>query len=485
MKELTIPEIQAEIKAGNVTALQLTDACLKQIQSFDQQGPSLNAIISVNPEAQADAAALDESYTRRGFVGPLHGIPVLLKDNINTAGLRTTAGSVCLSEHIPQHDAFIVKRLRQAGAIIIAKANLHEFAVWGETVSSLQGQTKNPYDLTRTPGGSSGGTGAGIAAGYAVAGIGTDTVNSVRSPASANCLVGLRPTLGLVSRGGLVPYSQTQDTAGPITRCVLDAAILMDVLAGYDPADGKTAWCVGNIPRSYSAGLTTKKLKGRKIGVMRNLFGIGPEHEEVNDAVERCLRELSSQGVALVDVEEEISTGRLVEDVSVHLYDLEPDLNPYLQALPPTAQAHSLKEIIASGRFHPGIGENIRKAVTLRRDSGEYTSRLAAQARLRDHLIEIMVEKKLDAFVFPHQKRLVVKIGESQVERNGVLASVTGFPSIVVPAGFSKPTATAPIGVPIGLEMLGRPWSEPTLLTIAYGLEQAAGARKPPVLLVN
>lgn len=484
MKEPTIPEIQAQFKSGELTSRRLVDACLARIKAYDQQGPTINAIITVNPAAQAEADALDARYARRSFVGPLHGIPVLLKDNINTAGLRTTAGSVCLSDHVPLSDAFLVKRLRAAGAVIIAKANLHEFAVWGETVSSLQGQTKNPYDLTRTPGGSSGGTGAGVAAGYAVAGIGTDTVNSVRSPASANCLVGVRPTIGLISRSGLVPYSQTQDTAGPITRCVIDAAILLDALAGYDPADGKTAWSAGNIPRSYSAGLTTKKLKGRRLGIMRSLFGAGPEHSEVNAAVETCLRGLVDQGVVLVEVKDEISTNRLVSEVSVHLYDLESDLNPYLQALPPTAPAHSLKEIIASGRFHPGIGDDIRKALTLRRDTGDYMERLAAQARLRDHLVEMMMEQRLDAFVFPHQKRLVVKIGESQVERNGVLGSVTGFPSIVVPAGFSAPTKTAPIGVPIGVELLGRPWSESTLLTIAFGMEQVMGIRKPPQISI-
>ena len=214
MSEQTIAKIHAAMQRGEITSRQLVETCLNRIEAYDQYGPKLNAVLRVNPRALQLATERDETLRRQGMIGPMHGIPILLKDNIETADMKTTAGSVCLKEHQPAQDAFLVRKLKDAGAIILAKVNLHEFAVWGETVSSLGGQTLNPYDLSRTPGGSSGGTGAGVAAGFGVAGIGTDTVNSVRSPASANSLVGIRPTTGLVSRSGLIPYSDSQDTAG-------------------------------------------------------------------------------------------------------------------------------------------------------------------------------------------------------------------------------------------------------------------------------
>ena len=471
------------MQRGELTCRQLAETCLNRIEAYDQYGPKLNAVLRVNPRALQLATERDEALCRQGMIGPLHGIPLLLKDNIETADMKTTAGSVCLKNNQPAQDAFLVRKLKDAGAIILAKVNLHEFAVWGETVSSLGGQTLNPYDLSRTPGGSSGGTGAGVAAGFGVAGVGTDTVNSVRSPASANNLVGIRPTTGLLSRSGLVPYSDTQDTAGPIARNVSDAALLLEVMAGYDPTDGKTAYSVGQATTGrYLEAAANPQPKGRRIGILRSLFGAGEAAVEVNAAIENCIDALRTEGAEFIELTEKLDSAALVRDVSVHLHELERDLDLYLRRLGPEAPVHSLRDVLASGRFHPGIGDNLRQAVALESQGLDYYRRLQEQERLRGTLLKIMADHRLDAFVFPHQQGLVVKVGQPQIGRNGVLASVTGFPSITVPAGFSAASATAPLGVPIGIELIGRPWTERCLLEIAAALERVRPMRLPPQL---
>lgn len=271
--ETTITEVHEAMLAGALTCRQLVEYYLQRIEAYDQQSPRLNAIILVNPNAMLEADALDAALKSGGLIGPLHGIPIILKDNVDTFDMATTAGSQSLMGFVPEEDASIVKQMRAAGGLILAKANLHEFAIWGETISSILGQTLNPYDLTRTPGGSSGGTGAAIAANFGLIGVGTDTVNSIRSPASANNLVGIRPTVGLVSRKGIVPYSLTQDTAGPICRTVSDAVALLDVIAGYDQLDDQTAWCYGRIPETYTAFLNRDGLKGKRIGLLESFLG--------------------------------------------------------------------------------------------------------------------------------------------------------------------------------------------------------------------
>ena len=474
--------LQALLKAKSLSAREIVEECLAKIAAYDLKGPCLNAIIRLNAEAVLQAGKLDRATASGKCAGVLHGIPLLVKDNIDEAGVPNTAGSVCLTGNIPQRDSFLIARLRAAGAIILGRANLHEFAIWGETVSSLQGQTLNPYDLTRSPGGSSGGTGAGVAAGYAAAGIGTDTVNSVRSPASANSLVGLRPTLGLISRTGIIPYSLTQDTAGPITTSVSDAALLLDVLAGADAADPVTAKSRGKIPRTYTAALQADGLRGKRIGVLRSFFGRETVHSAVNALLENALSAMRRAGAEILDVEEVIDADYLTSQLSVHLYDLAPDLDSYLRRMAPELPVHSLGEILASGRFHPGVGENIRQAVALERNSAAYEQRLKAQSELKASLLKTMGTKSLSALVYPHQRRPVAKVGDRQLERNGVLASVTGFPAIVVPGGFTGPELTAPLGVPVGIEFLGRPWEEETLLAIAYGFEKSCPLRKIPVL---
>lgn len=480
MEEATIGSIHEAMQRGDLTCLEVVKGYIERIEAYDKQGPKLNAIIRCNPDVEAQARALDEAFEKDGLTGPLHGIPVLLKDNVDTKDMPTTAGSKTLEHVAPDEDGWIVKRLTEAGAIILAKANLHEFAIWGETVSSILGQTLNPYDLTRTPGGSSGGTGAGIAANFGVIGIGTDTVNSVRSPASACSLVGFRPTVGLVSRSGIVPYSLTQDTAGPITRTVEDAVRTLDALVGYDAMDPITAWSVGYLPQTYTSFLKPYGLEGKRIGVMNCFFGQEPIHEPVNQVMAGALEALRQSGAELIDLKVTLDTATLTSEASVHLYDLKRDLGGYLNALGNKTPYHSIEDILASGRYDPGIEDNLKTAASLETDSEDYRKRLGERTTLQNQMMTLMAELKLDALVYPHQKRLVVPVGGSQLDRNGVLGAITGFPAVVVPAGFSEPTATAPIGVPVGIEFLARPWCEPVLIEIAYGFEQATHVRRGP-----
>jgi Asp-tRNA(Asn)/Glu-tRNA(Gln) amidotransferase A subunit family amidase len=479
--EATIDDVHAAIASGRLTCRQLVKTYLARIKAYDQNGPKLNAVICINPAVLAQADALDRFFLANGFKGPLHGIPVLLKDNIFTTDMPTTGGSLSFVGFIPPEDAFITTKLHAAGAIILAKVNLHEFAIWGETISSITGQTLNPYDLTRTPGGSSGGTGAALAANFGIVGIGTDTINSVRSPASANNLVGLRPTIGLVSRSGIIPYSLTQDTAGPMARTVRDTAKILDVIAGYDPRDPVTAWSVGNKPQIAGNFFENQNLAGTRLGIIRSLFGGKKRHQEVNTAVANCLALLEANGATLVNIDSPaFNTEHLLTEVSVHLYDLRQHLNAFLKGLGSSAPFPSLEAIVASGKFHQGIWKALEKALQLNHEDPAYNRRLILQKQLRISVLEIMASNNLDALVYPHQRSLVASIGQTQLERNGVLAATTGFPAITVPGGFSPPSADAPIGIPIGLEFLGRPWTEGKLLKLAYSLEQAAKFRRSP-----
>ena len=482
LMEITIQKVHQAMKEGKLTCRQLTEFYLERIEQYDRKGPSLKSVILVNPRAIQEAEKLDRRFAEQGdLTGPLHGIPVLLKDNVNTSDMATTAGSLSMEGFVPPEDAFIVKRLREAGALILAKTNLHEFAIWGETISSVLGQTLNPYDLTRTPGGSSGGTGAAVANNMGLIGIGTDTINSVRSPASACCLVGIRPTMGLVSRSGIVPYSLTQDTAGPICRTVEDAARTLDCLVAYDREDARTAWGFGRRPACYMDYLKPEGAKGKRLGVLKSFFGTEPVNQAVNQVMEEALKNLEACGAVLVPLEEAIDSKKLTSQVSVHLDDFKHDLNQYLKSLGEKAPVHSMEEILASKKYHPGIEENMKTAQKLSVGTPQYNAKLIRQEMLRTQILKLMADYNLDAMVYPHQQQLVCKVGGAQKERNGVLCSVTGFPSIAVPAGFAK-TPEAPIGVPVGMEIIGRPFSEPVLIEIAYGYERKAQVRRPPVL---
>src|SRR5437762_2596491 len=300
-QEATIAGIHAAFAAGQLTCTQLARLYLDRIEAYNLPGPALRAIITVNPKAMETAAEMDRSYRANpSGAGPLHCIPVILKDNFNTFDMPTTAGNISMKTSVPSADAFTVARIRKSGALILAKANLQEFARGGMSLSSLGGQVKNPYDLSRTPGGSSGGTGASIAANFAILGTGSDTGQSIRSPASANNLVGIRPTRGLVSRRGVIPNSLTQDEVGPIARTVTDAALLLDVMAGYDSADPITAFGRGHAPKSYTQLLNKDALKGARIGVMRNLFGTAERHREVNAVMEAAIARMESLGAKII-----------------------------------------------------------------------------------------------------------------------------------------------------------------------------------------
>ena len=481
--EATVASFHEALAKKEIACRDLLEFYLERINAYDKKGPCLNSIIMVNPRAAGEADKLDAEFSRTGKLsGPLHGVPVLLKDNFDTFDMQTTAGSMSLAGFVPQKDAFVVAALRRSGAIILAKTNLHEFAIWGETVSSVLGQTLNPYDLSRTPGGSSGGTGAGIAANFGLVGIGTDTINSIRSPASANSLAGIRPTLGLVSRAGIVPYSFSQDTAGPICRTVEDAVRVLDVIAGYDSADAESAWGAGMAPASYAAFLKKDGIKAKRIGILESFFGKEEKHGEVNRVVREAIEVFSQNGAETVSIAEPIDSAWLGSHVSVHLDDLKDHLNSYLSALPDHAPVHSLEEVMASGKYHQSIKANMEKAMALSTGSPEYNKKLILRLETRTLIMKLMADHKLDAIVYPHQQQLVCKAGGSQEQRNGVLCSVTGFPSIAVPAGFSALDQNAPLGVPVGMEIIGRPWSEPVLIEIAYGFEQASRFRKAPLL---
>jgi Asp-tRNA(Asn)/Glu-tRNA(Gln) amidotransferase A subunit family amidase len=399
--------------------------------------------------------------------------------------MPTTAGALTLKGAQPEKDAFSVRRLREAGALILGKTNLQEFASGGISVSSLGGQVKNPYDLTRTPGGSSGGTGAAVAANFAAAGTGSDTGGSIRSPSSAISLVGLRPTRGLISRDGIVPVSFTQDTIGPMTRNVADAARILDVMVGYDPNDPVTALSVGNIPKTYTAFLQNG-LKGARLGVLANLFGSGPEYEEVNKVMAKAIDTLKEQGAVMVRLEDAaLDTDALTAKFRLNEPEFKVALNRYLQQQGSHVPVHSLAEIIASGQYHKPTLEKFFATAQSYEDgpnSADYKDRRMRMDEIRIEVANLMARNQLDALVYPHQKCLVLPIGATfQKDRNGIIAALAGFPAIEVPAGFSMPTTNAPVGVPVGMEFLGRAWAEPELIRLAFGFEQATYLRKPPV----
>jgi amidase len=481
LDEASVRSIHDALDAGKVTCVQVVRHYLDRIEAYDDRGPGLNAIITINARALETAAQMDRLDRSTRAQRPLHCIPVVLKDNFHTADMPTTGGSVTFKTLQTPADGFVVRKLRDAGAIIIAKANLHELARAGTTVSSLGGQTRNPYDLTRTPGGSSGGTGAAIAANFGVLGTGSDTGQSIRSPSSANGLVGLRPTRGLVSRAGVMPFSMTQDEMGPITRSVEDAARMLDAIAGYDPADPITAFSAGHIPRTYTALLDRAGLKGARIGLLTDFIGGDPIHGDVNQVVEAAVARMTSLGATVVRVSIP-KLDELTRGLNLMNLEFKAAFDSYLAGLGPVAPVKTLAEFVARGEVHESMrrGLDADLAVTTGPGSPEHQRMFARRETLRQAVMNVIAANKLDAILYPHQKRLVVPIGEEQADRNGVLSNSTGFPALTFPGGFSPPTGTAPIGVPVGLELLGPEWSEPVLFRLAFAFEHAARIRKPP-----
>jgi amidase len=481
LQEASITSVHAAFAAKQLTCAQLTRLYLDRIEAYDQRGPALHAIITVNPRAMETAAEMDRRYRANpSAAGTLHCIPIILKDNFNTFDMPTTGGSVSMKSSQPSADAFTVANIRQAGALILAKANLQELARGGMSISSLGGQVLNPYDLTRTPGGSSGGTGAAIAANFAVAGTGSDTGQSIRSPASANSLVGIRPTRGLVSRGGVIPYGQTQDEVGPIARTVTDAAMLLEVMAGYDPADPITAFGYGRKPKSYTERLAKDALNGARIGVMMNLFGTADRHREVNAVMEGAIASFARLGATIVRFDlpayDTLAPAAATADLEARTV-----MERYLASLPPGAPIRSYADLVAGRTSAVQKTLETELAVVDGMNSQAYKDRMLNRDRLRLVVAGKMAELNLDAILYPLQRILVAPItAADQLERNGALSNSTGFPAVTFPAGFSTPTQSAPLGVPVGGELLGLDYSESKLLAYAFAFEQAVQPRKPP-----
>ena len=472
--EQSIDELQAALTSGKVTSVQLVDGYTTRITRYDVGGPRVNAIITLSPNARATAAALDRERAAGHVRGPLHGIPIVIKDNYDTADMPTTGGSIALATSQPARDAFQVAKLKDAGAIILAKANLQELAAGIVTVSSLGGQTKNPYDLTRNPGGSSGGTGAAVAASFAAAGMGTDTCGSIRIPSSHNNLTGLRPTRGLSSRGGVIPLSHTQDVAGPIARSVRDVARLLDATVGADPDDAVTQLGAGHIPRSYIDGLTAATLKGTRVGVLKELFGDTPDDAEVTSIVNAAASRMRAAGAEIVDIAVP-GLAELMRSSSVIDAEFKFDLADYLAAHP-ASPVKSLGDIMSLGLYHVDLDVNFRRRnAMVSRDTDTYRASLAKQRELADAMLAAMDAAKVSFVVYPPIRRKAALIGEPQPGGNNCqLSASTGFPALVVPAGFT------PDGLPVGIEILGRPWSEQALLSAGLALEQSAPQRKAP-----
>jgi len=472
--EATIMEIQAAMDAGKLTAKALVQMYLDRIEKYDDQGPAINAIISVNPHALEIAEALDKERAEKGPRSLLHGIPVIVKDNYDTADMPTTAGCVCLKDSLPPDDAYQIYKLKEAGAIILAKANLAEFAFTYLTHSSLGGQTLNPYDLTRYPGGSSGGTGAALAANFGVVGLGTDTGGSIRVPSAFNSLVGIRPTIGLASRDGIIPLALTQDVGGPMARTVEDAAIVLDVISGYDPSDVATARSVGEIPASYTSFLDKDGLQGARIGVVRALFG---ENEEVVSVVDTAVEDMKKMGATVIDVEIP-NLDEILSYPSLSTWEFKFQLNEYLESLGDRAPYRSLNEILASGEYDPSIESSLKERNQRESlDAEEYKDILLYRTKLtQDSLLKVMADYDLDALVYPTTTEPPAKIGEEQATGgNNRLSPYSGFPAITVPAGY-----TATDRLPVGIEFLGRAFSEPVLIKLAYAYEQGTLHRIPP-----
>lgn len=471
--EKSIADLQGALVRGTITSRQLVALYLARIEAYDRRGPRINAIVTVNPRALSEAEALDRERREKGARSPLHGIPVVVKDNFDMAGLPTTAGTIAFAALYPRDDAFQVKRLREAGAVIIAKTNLHELASGITTIGSASGQTRNPYDLTRNPGGSSGGTGAAIAANFAAAGLGTDTCGSIRIPASHNALVGLRGTFGLASRDGVVPLSHSQDVAGPLGRSVADVALLLDATVGFDPADKSTTLGDGHRAESYREALRTDALEGARFGVLTSMFGTAQEDNEGGAVVRRAIEQIKKKGAIVTDVVvpglDDLLSGSSVIDAEFKF-----DLAEYLADVP-NAPVKSLGDILDKGLHHAAVEGSIRRRNAVEKPESEpYRRARIKREAVRNVVVAALQEHRLDALLYPTMRRKPALIGETQTGTTCQLSATSGLPALSVPAGFT------PDGLPIGLELLGTPFSEARLLSLAYAYEQIEAVRRPP-----
>ena len=471
--EQSIVDLQSAMQAGRVTSRGLVESYLARIQAYDQAGPRLNSIVLINARARDEADAFDRERADGKLRGPLHGIPVLIKDNYDTADMPTSGGTLGLATLQPARDAFQVQKLRDAGAVILGKTTMHELAAGITTISSLTGQTRNPYDLSRVPGGSSGGTGAAIGASFAAAGMGSDTCGSIRIPAANQNMVGLRGTHGLSSRAGVMPLSSTQDIAGPIARTVTDLAIMLDATVGADPADAITKDSAGRIPKSYRDALDAAGLKGARIGILRSYWGTAPEDDEVAGILRKALDGFKAQGADVIDVTVP-GLDDLLRDSSVIADEFKFDLADYL-AKQPNAPVKSLGEIIDRGLHHAELDATFRlRNQPEKRETEHYRQAFVKRRALRAAVMATLEELRVDALAYPTLRRKPALIGEAQGGTNCQLSATSGLPAITVPAGFT------PDGLPIGLELLAGAWEEAKLLKYAYAWEQSAKPRKAP-----
>ena len=478
--EATIADIRAALESRQLSCRQLVQKYIDRIEAYDKKGPALNAIIIINPNALAAADALDAQFARSGMSGPLHCVPLIVKDNFNTADVPTTAGSLSLKGSIPASDAFQVRKLREAVAVVLAKSNMAEFA-WSpfETVSSiLPGYTRNPYALDRVLAGSSGGTAAAVAANFGAVGLGSDTGNSIRGPSSHTSLVGIRSTMGLTSRDGIVPLFLNRDIGGPMARSVADAVAVFDVIAGHDPADPVTAASQGKRPDSYLKSLDRDGLRAARIGVVRQLFMGADTDPEILRLLEQALADMKRQGAEII---EGVSIPEIDQIPPAKLFcnRFKYDIEAYLAALGLQAPVKNLDEILASQKFHPSIEKRMRDAQAEPPPDQNPKCQEAEENghRLARGVLTAMDELKLDALVYPswnNPPRLIGDLNTPHGNNSNRLAPPTGFPAMTVPMGFTHGT------LPAGLQILGRPWSEPTLIRVGYAYEQATRHRRPP-----
>lgn len=494
LEEITISDMQDGLNSGKFTAKSLVERYSERIQEIDKSGPGVNAVIEMNPDAPSIAEALDQERKSKGPRGPLHGIPVLIKDNIATADrMMTTAGSLALVGAKAPKDSFVAQRLRAAGAVILGKTNLSEWANIRSSHSTSGwsgrgGLTKNPYSLDRNPCGSSSGTGAGVSANLAAVGIGTETDGSIVCPSSSNGLAGIKPTVGLVSRAGIIPISHSQDTAGPMCRTVHDAAILLSALTGVDADDSATAASAGKTYSDYSKFCDPNGLKGARIGVARKYFGFS---EAVDAVMDQALDAMRKQGATLVDPADVETLGKFDESEStIFLYELKADLNAYLARLSPSAPVKTLKDIIDfndrnKDKEMPYFGQDmfVKSQSKGPLTEKEYTDAVAKNHQLaRTEGIDAIMDKHhLDALVAPTGGPAWITdlvTGDHFSGGSSNAAAVAGYPNINVPAG-------SIFGLPVGLSFFGRAWSEPMLIKIAYSFEQATKARHAPRFLAS
>ncbi len=496
LDEITIAELQDGMKSGKFTARSLVEKYTARIEQVDKSGPTVNSVIELNPDADSIADALDRERREKEKAprGPLHGIPVLIKDNIGTADrMMTTAGSLALVGAKPPKDAFLVQRLRAAGAVILGKTNLSEWANIRSSHSTSGwsgrgGLTKNPYALDRNPCGSSSGTGAGVSASLAAVGIGTETDGSIVCPSSSNGLAGIKPTLGLISRAGIIPIAHSQDTAGPMCRTVRDAAILLSALTGVDPDDDATAASAGHIQSDYSQYCDPNGLKDARIGVARKYFGF---NDAVDALMEQSLDVMKKQGATLVDPADIETFGKFDDtELLIMMYELKADLNAYLARLGPDAPVRSLKDVIDFNdrnrqKEMPWFGQDLflKAEVKGPLTEKEYVDALAKNHQLArtEGIDALMAKHNLDAIVAPTGGPAWLTDlvnGDHATGGSSNAAAVAGYPNINVTAG-------SIFGLPVGISFFGRAWSEPTLIKLAYSFEQATKARQKPKFLAT